>query len=129
MMNKDLMSITYLGGLYMSKTRIAINGFGRIGRMVFRQAIKEEQLEVVAVNASYPPETLAHLIKYDSVHGPFDGDITPLEDGFDVNGKKIKLVSSRQPEELPWKSLNIDVVIEATGVFNSKDGASLHIQA
>ncbi|HLR74528.1 MAG TPA: glyceraldehyde-3-phosphate dehydrogenase [Virgibacillus sp.] len=113
----------------MSKTRIAINGFGRIGRMVFRQAITDEQLEVVAVNASYPPETLAHLVKYDSVHGTFDGEIKPVEDGFEVDGKKVKLVSSRNPEELPWKELNVDVVIEATGAFNSKDGAGLHLKA
>src|SRR5699024_6531904 len=123
------MSIAYLGGLLMSKTRIAINGFGRIGRMVFRQAITDEQLEVVAVNASYPPETLAHLVKYDSVHGTFDGEIKPVEDGFEVDGKKVKLVSSRNPEELPWKELNVDVVIEATGAFNSKDGAGLHLKA
>lgn len=113
----------------MSKTRIAINGFGRIGRMVFRQAIVDEQLEVVAVNASYPPETLAHLVKYDSVHGTFDGEVKALEDGFEVNGKKVLLTSSRDPEQLPWKEYEIDVVVEATGKFNSKDSASLHINA
>ncbi|MGM8213805.1 glyceraldehyde-3-phosphate dehydrogenase [Virgibacillus sp. W0430] len=113
----------------MNRTRIAINGFGRIGRMVFRQAIFDKQLEVVAINASYPPETLAHLIKYDSVHGVFDGEVIGNNDGIHINGKKIELVHSREPEKLPWKELNIDIVVEATGKFNSKDGASRHLQA
>src|SRR5690625_3465167 len=113
----------------MRKTRVAINGFGRIGRMVFRQAITDDQLEVVAVNASYPPETLAHLIKYDSVHGKFDGDVNALENSLEVNGKTVALVQSREPEKLPWKQLEIDIVIEATGKFNSKEGASRHLQA
>lgn len=72
----------------MNKTRVAITGFGRIGRMVFRQAIADNQLDVVAINASYPPETLAHLIKYDSIHGIFDGEVEALHDGIEVNGKK-----------------------------------------
>lgn len=113
----------------MSKTRIAINGFGRIGRMVFRQAILEEDLEVVAINASYPAETLAHLIKYDSVHGTFDQEVNVLPEGFEVNGQKVFLFSSRQPEKLPWTEHNIDVVIEATGQFNSKESAGLHLEA
>lgn len=113
----------------MSKTRIAINGFGRIGRMVFRQAILDENIEVVAINASYPEETLAHLIKYDSVHGIFDCDINILEDGFEINGQKVLHVNSREPEKLPWFENEIDIVIEATGKFNTKEGASRHLQA
>ncbi|HEX6594605.1 MAG TPA: glyceraldehyde-3-phosphate dehydrogenase [Bacillota bacterium] len=113
----------------MSKTRIAINGFGRIGRMVFRQAINDDQLEVVAINASYPPETLAHLVKYDSVHGTFEGDVKALSDGLEVDGKKVLLFASREPEKLPWKENNIDIVIEATGAFRTKEGAGLHLQA
>lgn len=113
----------------MSKTRIAINGFGRIGRMVFRQAILDENIEVVAINASYPEETLAHLIKYDSVHGIFDCDINILEDGFEINGQKVLHVNSREPEKLPWLENEIDIVIEATGKFNTKEGASRHLQA
>ncbi|MFD1737134.1 glyceraldehyde-3-phosphate dehydrogenase [Bacillus salitolerans] len=109
--------------------RIAINGFGRIGRMVFRNAIQEDQLEIVAINASYPAETLAHLIKYDTVHGKFDGEVIPHGDSLIVNGKRVKLLSSRDPLELPWKELNIDIVIEATGKFNSKEKAMLHVQA
>src|SRR5699024_2685692 len=113
----------------MGKTRIAINGFGRIGRMVFRQAILDENIEVVAINASYPEETLAHLIKYDSVHGIFDSEINIIEDGFEINGHKILHVNSREPEKLPWQENNIDIVIEATGKFNTKEGASRHLQA
>src|SRR5690606_10767473 len=123
------MSITHTGGLLMSKIRIAINGLGRIGRMVFRQAVEDDQLEVVAVNASYPPETLAHLIKYDSVHGKFQGDIKPLEDGLEVNGKKVMLTNSRDPRELPWEDFKIDIVVEATGKFKSKEKAGYHLQA
>lgn len=111
------------------KARIAINGFGRIGRMVFRKAIFENKLDIVAINASYPAETLAHLIKYDTVHGPFNGDVSVLENDLIVNGKRVKLLSNRNPEELPWKELKIDIVIEATGKFNSRDKASLHLKA
>jgi glyceraldehyde 3-phosphate dehydrogenase len=111
------------------KAKVAINGFGRIGRMVFRNAIDSENLEIVAVNASYPAETLAHLIKYDSNHGKFSGEVIPLEDGLLVNGKKVILLNSRDPKELPWKELDIDIVIEATGKFNSKEKASLHLEA
>ncbi|MHC0037400.1 glyceraldehyde-3-phosphate dehydrogenase [Pseudoneobacillus sp. C159] len=111
------------------KPRIAINGFGRIGRMVFRKAILEDNLEIVAINASYPSETLAHLIKYDTNHGPFKGEVVALENGLEVNGKYVQLLSNRDPKQLPWKELNIDIVIEATGKFNSKDKASAHIEA
>jgi glyceraldehyde 3-phosphate dehydrogenase len=118
-----------LRGDIRMKVKVAINGFGRIGRMVFRSAIDAENFEIVAINASYPPETLAHLIKYDSNHGKFDGDVIPIEDGLLVNGKKVQLLSSRDPKELPWKELGIDIVIEATGKFNSKEKASLHLEA
>ncbi|EKN65063.1 glyceraldehyde-3-phosphate dehydrogenase [Neobacillus bataviensis LMG 21833] len=111
------------------KARIAINGFGRIGRMVFRKAILENKMEIVAINASYPAETLAHLLKYDTNHGPFQGDVIPLDDELVVNGKRIKLISKRNPEELPWKELGIDIVIEATGKFNDKEKAALHLVA
>lgn len=121
--------MTYTGGIQMNKIRIAINGFGRIGRMVFRQAMKDEQLEVVAVNASYPAETLAHLVKYDSVHGTFDGEVKATDDGIEVDGQSVKLVSSRNPEELPWEELQIDVVVEATGAFRTIESAGLHLKA
>lgn len=111
------------------KARIAINGFGRIGRMVFRTAIEEEKLDIVAINASYPAETLAHLIKYDSIHGPFAGEVICETDALIVNGKRIQLLDSRDPLLLPWKQLQIDLVIEATGKFNSREKAQLHIEA
>ncbi|MFC4075738.1 glyceraldehyde-3-phosphate dehydrogenase [Salinithrix halophila] len=109
--------------------RIAINGFGRIGRMVFRKAIRERDLEVVAVNASYPAETLAHLVKYDTVHGMAEDDIRAEGDHLVVNGRRVKLVSDRDPARLPWGELNIDVVIEATGKFRDRKGAGLHLKA
>jgi glyceraldehyde 3-phosphate dehydrogenase len=97
--------------------------------MVFRKAIMEENLEVVAINASYPATTLAHLIKYDTNHGTFDADVLTEENAIIVNGKRVQLLSDRDPKALPWKALGIDIVIEATGKFNSKDKASLHIEA
>lgn len=97
--------------------------------MVFRKAILDEKLEIVAINASYPAETLAHLIKYDSNHGQFAGEVIPSGDSLIVNGKCIKLLSNRNPAELPWKELKIDIVIEATGKFNDRDKAALHLDA
>lgn len=108
---------------------IAINGFGRIGRMVFRQAIMQDDLSIVAINASYPVETLAHLIKFDSVHGPFQGEVLTEENALVVNGKRIQIVSDRNPAALPWKELGVDIVIEATGKFNERSGAALHLDA
>ncbi|MCM3611452.1 glyceraldehyde-3-phosphate dehydrogenase [Planococcus sp. MERTA32b] len=108
---------------------IAINGFGRIGRMVFRQAILMDDITISAVNASYPAETLAHLIKYDTNHGTFDGEVSAEEGALIVNGKRIELVSERDPLKLPWKSMGVDIVIEATGKFNSRDKAALHLEA
>lgn len=113
----------------MRKNRIAINGFGRIGRMVFRQAVKNNDLDVVSINANYPPETLAHLIKYDSIHGIFDGDVKVLKNGLEIDGEFINIVSSREPEKLPWKEQEIDIVVEATGKFRAKEEAVRHIEA
>ena len=110
-------------------TSIAINGFGRIGRMVFRQAIAQEDLNVVAINARYPLETLVHLIRYDSTHGTFSGDIAIEDNALLINGKRVQIVNEREPENLPWKDLNVDIVIESTGKFNDGKKASLHIEA
>ncbi|WP_394861463.1 type I glyceraldehyde-3-phosphate dehydrogenase [Staphylococcus hominis] len=110
-------------------TNIAINGMGRIGRMVLRIALHNENFNVVAINASYPPETIAHLINYDTTHGRYDKKVEPIEDGIRVDNHNIKLVSDRNPENLPWKDLNIDIVIEATGKFNHGDKAVGHIHA
>ncbi|MCM3786945.1 glyceraldehyde-3-phosphate dehydrogenase [Domibacillus indicus] len=113
----------------MTKAKVAINGFGRIGRMVFRKAILEDNLDIIAVNASYPAETLAHLLKYDTNHGKFEGDIEVEEKALIVNGKRVQLLSSRDPLELPWDKLGVEIVIEATGKFNARDKAALHLQA
>ncbi|REB06569.1 glyceraldehyde-3-phosphate dehydrogenase [Sporosarcina sp. BI001-red] len=110
-------------------TSVAINGFGRIGRMVFRQLIVEDEVTAIAINALYPPETLAHLIKYDTTHGTFDGDVVIEENALLVNGKRVELVAERDPSKLPWKRLGVDIVIEATGVFNARDKAALHLEA
>lgn len=128
MTSTELRITLYERGRIM-KAKIAINGFGRIGRMVFRKAILEDNLDIVAVNASYPAETLAHLIKYDTNHGQFVGEVVAEDDALVVNGKRVKLLSNRNPEELPWKEYGIDIVIEATGKFNSRDKASLHLKA
>ncbi|MFY4774634.1 glyceraldehyde-3-phosphate dehydrogenase [Metabacillus sp. RGM 3146] len=111
------------------KANVAINGFGRIGRMVFRKAILEGNVNIVAINASYPAETLAHLIKYDTNHGRFEGEVIPAGDHLIVNGHKVLLLASRNPLELPWHKLNIDIVIEATGKFNSREKAKAHVEA
>jgi len=112
--------------------RVAINGFGRIGRQVFK-AIKEnypEDIEVVAVNDLVPTETNAHLLKYDSNYGRFDADIQVDEEGhLIVDGKKILVFSQRNPADLPWGELNIDVVVESTGFFRARDKAALHLEA
>ncbi|MGM7720885.1 glyceraldehyde-3-phosphate dehydrogenase [Metabacillus sp. Hm71] len=110
------------------RATIAINGFGRIGRMVFRKAMKEK-MNIIAINASYPADTLAHLIKYDTNHGRFDGDVIAMDDYLLVNGNKILLINERDPKHLPWKALGIDIVIEATGKFNAREKAMLHIEA
>jgi glyceraldehyde 3-phosphate dehydrogenase len=111
------------------KAKVAINGLGRIGRMVFRKMMENDDFEVVAVNASYPAETLAHMIKFDSIHGTFKGEVAPAENALFVNHKRVALVNSRDPRELPWRELGVDIVIEATGKFVSKETAGYHIEA
>jgi len=117
------------GRILFMTVSIAINGFGRIGRMVFRQAILQDDLNIVAINASYPAETLAHLIKYDTTHGRFDGEVKAEEDALVVNGKRVQLVNDRNPQNLPWKEMGVDIVIEATGKFNERSKAALHLEA
>lgn len=111
------------------QVRTAINGFGRIGRMVFRKMIMEQKLDVVAINARYPAETLAHLVKYDSVHGPFQGKVEAMGNALIVNGKRVEIVNFRDPQQLPWNEMNIDIVIEATGKFRSREDAAGHLEA
>lgn len=112
----------------MSKIRIAINGFGRIGRMFFRVAHEKENFEIVAINDLMEPFTMAHLLKYDSVHRKFNGKVVSNSDCLEVNGKKIRVYCEENPEKLPWKDLCIDVVIEATGKFTSKENALKHVE-
>jgi glyceraldehyde 3-phosphate dehydrogenase len=109
--------------------RVAINGFGRIGRMVLRAAYKNKGIEVVAINDLTNAATLAHLFKYDSVHGVFPGKVEHTDDSLIINGKTIKIYAVKNPAELPWKKDKIDVVLESTGLFTAKDKAELHIQA
>jgi len=109
--------------------RVAINGFGRIGRIVLRAAIKDAGIEFVAINDLTDPATLAHLFKHDSVHGIFNGKVEHTADSLIVNGNVIKILAIRDPSELPWKRDKIDVVLESTGLFTARDKAGLHIQA
>lgn len=109
--------------------RVAINGFGRIGRSVLRAAIREKGIEIVAINDLTDAKTLAHLLKYDSVHGAFPGKVEAGEGEIIVNGKAIKILAVKNPEELPWKKDKIDVVLESTGIFTSREKAELHLKA
>jgi glyceraldehyde 3-phosphate dehydrogenase len=109
--------------------KIAINGFGRIGRCFFRSGLEEEDIDFVAINDIASPKTLAHLLKYDSVHGGLKDEITAKEDSIVVNGKEIKILSERDPENLPWKDLDVDVVVESTGIFTDRENASKHLRA
>jgi glyceraldehyde 3-phosphate dehydrogenase len=109
---------------------VAINGFGRIGRMVCRRIFEENQdLRVVAINASYDAETLAHLLKYDSVHGRFALPVVAAGDHLIINGQQVRLVADRDPARLPWRELDIDLVIEATGKFRTVESAAAHLEA
>jgi glyceraldehyde 3-phosphate dehydrogenase len=108
---------------------IAINGFGRIGRIFLRNILNRQGIAVVAVNDLTDTQTLAHLFKYDSVHRGFKGTIDFDNENLYINGKTIKVLAEREPSALPWAALNIDLVIESTGKFTSKQGASGHLQA
>ena len=109
--------------------KLAINGFGRIGRLVFREAMKHDEIEVVAVNDLTDAKQLAHLLKYDSVHGIYDAEVSAEADAFIVNGQRVRVISERDPLNLPWGELEVDVVLECTGIFRSKEQVSKHIQA
>ena len=113
----------------MKKIRVAINGFGRIGRVYLRNCINNPLIEIIAINDLTDAHTLAHLLKYDSIHRKFDGDIKVDGTNLIINGKSIKIVSHKEPENLPWKENNIDVVVECTGHFLDKVSANKHITA
>ena len=109
--------------------KVAINGFGRIGRLVLRAGLKSKDVEFVAVNDITDTKTLAHLLKYDSVHGTIDADVKAKDNALVVNGKEIKTYAIREPESLPWKDLGVDVVLESTGKFTDRAGAEKHLTA
>jgi glyceraldehyde 3-phosphate dehydrogenase len=110
--------------------RVGINGFGRIGRNVFRAAIESDaDIEWLAVNDIVPPETIAHLLKYDSNYGPFPGEVSVSDTSLQVNGKEIRVLAERDPASLPWEDLGADVVIESTGLFTDRENASKHLEA
>lgn len=107
--------------------RVGINGFGRIGRNVLRAALENSEIEIVAVNGTTPPPSLAHLLKYDSVQGILRADVSSTDNSIIVNNKEIKVLSDRDPANLPWGDLGVDIVIESSGKFNNKEGSMKHI--
>jgi glyceraldehyde 3-phosphate dehydrogenase len=113
----------------MSKVNVAINGFGRIGRITFRELITKDYATVVAINDLTSPATLAYLLKYDSVHGKFNGTVEADGDYLVINGNRIRVYAEKDPAMLPWKDLKVDVVIESTGVFRSREKLQKHLDA
>jgi len=109
--------------------KVGINGFGRIGRLVLRCAVDDSDLEFIAVNDITDNSTLAHLFKYDSVHGIFPGSVKVDEESLEIKGKKIQVLSQRDPLKLPWKDLGVDIVVESTGLFRTQEKASMHLSA
>ncbi|WP_372868011.1 type I glyceraldehyde-3-phosphate dehydrogenase [Planomicrobium okeanokoites] len=109
--------------------KMAINGFGRIGRIVFREALANPEVEVVAVNDLTDAAMLAHLLKYDSIHGTLDAEVSASGENIVVNGKEIKVFSEKDPAQLPWGELQVDIVLESTGIFTTEEKASKHIEA
>ena len=110
-------------------TKLAINGFGRIGREVFRVAFTNPEVEVIAINDLSPATALAHLLKYDSIHGIYDHEVSAYEEGIVVDGKKIKVYGQTDPATLPWGELGVDIVVESTGRFTEADKAAAHLKA
>jgi glyceraldehyde 3-phosphate dehydrogenase len=113
----------------MSTVKVAINGFGRIGRLAFRQIHGLEGIEVVAINDLTSPKVLAHLLKYDSAQGRFEEDVKSTENSIIVNGKEVKIYAQKSPADIPWASHNVDVVLECTGFFTDKEKAEAHLKA
>jgi glyceraldehyde 3-phosphate dehydrogenase len=109
--------------------KVGINGFGRIGRNFFRAAYKDPSLQIVAVNDITDAKTLAHLLKYDSVHGRFEASVEVKENAIVVNGKEVQVLACKDPAELPWGKLGVEIVIESTGIFTDRDGAGKHLAA
>lgn len=113
----------------MSTVKVAINGFGRIGRLVYRQIYKMEGIDVVAINDLTSPKTLAHLLKYDTAQGRFDADVKATDNAIIVNGDEVRIYAQKNPADIPWKDHGVDVVLECTGFFTDKAKAEAHIAA
>ena len=113
----------------MSTVKVAINGFGRIGRLVYRQIYQMEGIDVVAINDLTSPKVLAHLLKYDTAHGRFDVEVTATENSIIVDKEEIKIYAQKNPAEIPWKDQDVDVVLECTGFFADRDKAAAHLAA
>ncbi|GEO03983.1 glyceraldehyde-3-phosphate dehydrogenase [Adhaeribacter aerolatus] len=113
----------------MAKIKVAINGFGRIGRLTFRELLRKDNIEIVGINDLTDNNTLAHLLKYDSVHGKFNGTVSADEASITVNGQRIEIFAEREPKNLPWGKLGVDVVLESTGRFVDEKGAGGHLEA
>ena len=109
--------------------KIGINGFGRIGRLVFRAAMTCPDLEIVSINDLTDTRTAAHLLQFDSVHGQLDTPVTAREDGIEVDGRQVKVTSFKDPAQIPWADLGVDIVMECTGIFRDREGASKHLDA
>ncbi|HEV3251037.1 MAG TPA: type I glyceraldehyde-3-phosphate dehydrogenase [Puia sp.] len=113
----------------MSTVNVAINGFGRIGRLVYRQIYNMDGIDVVAINDLTSPKVLAHLLKYDSAQGRFDAEVKASENAISINGEEVKIYALKNPSEIPWKQHNVDVVLECTGFFTDKEKAAAHLTA
>jgi glyceraldehyde 3-phosphate dehydrogenase len=113
----------------MSTVKVAINGFGRIGRLVYRRIYQTKGIDVVAINDLTSPKVLAHLLKYDSAQGRFDAEVKATEDSIVVNGDSVRIYAQKDPAQIPWKSHDVDVVLECTGFFTDKDKAAAHLSA
>ena len=109
--------------------RVGINGFGRIGRNVFRASLNEPELEFVAINDITDAKTLAHLLRYDSIHGQLDAAVVAEDNALVVDGKRIEIIQERDPGKLPWGNLGVDIALESTGLFTAREQASLHLSA
>lgn len=109
--------------------KVAINGFGRIGRLIFKLMIDRNDIEVVAINDLSDIKTLTHLLKFDSVHGKYEKEVISTDSSLKIDNKEIEILSIRNPEDLPWQELNVDIVIEATGLFRNEKDAEKHLQA
>ncbi|MGB4772511.1 MAG: type I glyceraldehyde-3-phosphate dehydrogenase, partial [Chitinophagaceae bacterium] len=113
----------------MSTVKVAINGFGRIGRLVYRQIYNMKGIDIVAINDLTSPKVLAHLLKYDTAQGRFDAEVSATDNSIVVNGDEIKIYAQKDPAQIPWGSHQVDVVLECTGFFTDKDKAAAHITA